>query len=109
MPVSHNRHSSRLYTAQPKSSEIGLSALSLPRSEFFRGLLSTGLSEGGSSEFTVTDTDRGSRMTLYQVTDTDRDTLLLLLEFLYTSGVKETPENLGGQQVIYALIRYVGL
>ena len=42
-------------------------------------------------------------MTLYQVTDTDRDTLVLLLEFLYTGGVQETPKKLGGQQVIYTL------
>ena len=58
----------------------------LTRSEFFRGLLSCGLSEDGISEFTVT--------------DTDRDTLTLLLEFLYTGRVQETPEHLGDHQVI---------
>ena len=57
----------------------------LIRSEFFRGLLSSGLSEDGISEFTVT--------------DTDRDTLALLLEFLYTGRVQETPEHLGDHQV----------
>ena len=57
----------------------------LTRSEFFRGLLNCGLSEDGISEFTVT--------------DTDRDTLALLLEFLYTGRVQETPEHLGDHQV----------
>jgi len=55
------------------------------RSEFFRGLLDTGLSESNANTF--------------KVTDVDHDTLMLLLEFLYTGTIQESPVDLGGQQV----------
>ena len=55
------------------------------RSEFFRGLLNTELAECDSDKFSVKDI--GS------------NTLHLVLEFLYTGGIQDSPTDLGEEEV----------
>ena len=55
------------------------------RSEFFRGLLTTELSEARTDVFTVT--------------DVGVETLRLVLEFLYTDRLRDTADELGQEQV----------